>query len=151
MGVQFTPWIKWWSRWTLTACTGYAQMSALPPLLSLLGIHALPVVNAVTRSLKSTAWFTAVRIWTIKIGFDPAADSIWIRSIKIGFNLNSILESVRTLVAVSIRVQVGMPLPEYGSKQDACTTANWQKEWYRCPYCTHSHQQRQCLHVGNRT
>ena len=57
-------------------------MLALPPLMSLIGAHALPVVNAVTRSLKSTARSTAVRI---KIGFDPAADSIRNRSIKIGF------------------------------------------------------------------
>jgi len=69
-------------------------MSALPPLMSLIGAHALPVVNAVTRSLKSTARSTAVRI---KIGFDPAADSIRIRSIKIGSDPNSVLESVRTL------------------------------------------------------
>ena len=56
------------------------------------------VVNAVMRLLKSTARSRAVRIWMIKIGFDPAADSIRIRSIKIGFNPNSVLESVRTLV-----------------------------------------------------
>jgi len=64
----------------------------LPPLMSLIGVHALPVVNAVTRSLKSTARSRALRI-----GFDPAADSIRIRSIKIGFDPNSVLESVRTL------------------------------------------------------
>jgi len=29
-------------------------MSALPPLMSLLGTHALPVLNAITHSLKST-------------------------------------------------------------------------------------------------
>jgi len=39
-----------------------------------------------------------VWIWTIKIGFDPAVDSIRIRSTKIGFDPNSVLESVRTLV-----------------------------------------------------
>jgi len=33
----------------------------------------------------------------MKIGFDPAADSIQIRSIKIGFDPNSVLELVRTL------------------------------------------------------
>jgi len=62
------------------------------------GAHSLPVVNAVTRSLKSTAPSRAVQICTIKIGFDPAADSIPSRSIKIGFDPNSVLESVRTLV-----------------------------------------------------
>ena len=70
-------------------------MSALPPLMSLIGVHALLVVNAVTRSLKSTARSRAQRI-----GFDPAADSIRIRSIKIGFDPNSVLESVRTLVGI---------------------------------------------------
>jgi len=74
-------------------------MSALPPLMTLLGVCVLPVVNAVTRSLKSTARSRAVQIWTIKIGFDPDADSIRIRSIKIGFHPNSVLESVRTLDA----------------------------------------------------
>jgi len=33
----------------------------------------------------------------MKIGFDPAADSIQIRSIKIGFDPNSVLESAGTL------------------------------------------------------
>jgi len=61
------------------------QLVTPQSLMSLLGVHALPVVNAVTRSLKSTAQSRAVRIWTIKIGFDPAADSIWIHSTKIGF------------------------------------------------------------------
>jgi len=99
-GLQFTPWIKWWSRWTLTAYSHYTQhqffppsagvavmpcngitkvqcnwalimrrphlscMSARPPLMSLLGVHALLVVNAVMRSLKSTARSRAVRSWT---------------------------------------------------------------------------------------
>jgi len=71
-------------------------MSALPPLMSLYRAHALPVVNAVTRSLTSTTRSRAVRI-----GFDPAADSIRIRSIKIGFDPNSVLESVRTLETTS--------------------------------------------------
>ena len=68
-------------------------MSALPPLMSLIGAHALPVVNTVTRSLKST-----VRSRALRIGFDPAADSIRIRSIKIGFDPNSVLELVLTLI-----------------------------------------------------
>ena len=55
-------------------------MSALPPLMSLVSIQALPVVNAIMRSLKSTARSRAVRIWTIKIGFDPAEFSTWIGS-----------------------------------------------------------------------
>jgi len=69
-------------------------MSALPPLMSLLGAHDLPVVNGVMRSLKSTARSRAVQISTIKIGFDPAADSIRIESIKFGFDPNSVLGSV---------------------------------------------------------
>jgi len=56
-------------------------MSALLPLMLLLGAHALPVVNAITLSLESTTRSSAVQIWTIKIGFHP----------------NSVLESVRTL------------------------------------------------------
>ena len=64
----------------------------MPPLMSLLRVHVLPVVNAVMRSLKSTARSGAVRI-----RFDPAADSIRIRSTKIGFDPNSVLESARTL------------------------------------------------------
>jgi len=32
------------------------------PLMSLLGVHAVPVVNAVTRSLKPTEWSRPVRI-----------------------------------------------------------------------------------------
>jgi len=75
-------------------------MSALLPLMWLLGIHVLPVVNAVTCSLKSTAWSRAVWIWTIKVEFDPAADLIRTRSIRTGFDQNSVLESVRTLVVV---------------------------------------------------
>ena len=58
--------------------------------MSLIGVHAVPVVNAVTCSLKLTE--------QSKIGFDPAADSIRIRSTKIGFDPNSVLESVRTLL-----------------------------------------------------
>jgi len=134
-GFTITPWIKWWSRWTLTAysynthsissshlqleslsrrvmvlqrmqciiehwiCAGLhlSCMSALPPLMSLLGAHDLPVVNGVMRSLKSTARSRAVQISTIKIGFDPAADSIRIESIKFGFDPNSVLGSVWTL------------------------------------------------------
>jgi len=76
-------------------------MSALPPFMSLLGVHALPVVNAVTCLLKSTSLSRAVQISTIKIGFDPAANSIRIRSIKIGFDPNSVLGSVRTLVCIT--------------------------------------------------
>jgi len=56
------------------------------------------VVSAVMRSLKSIAWSRAVRIWTIKIGFDPAANLIRIQSIKIRFDPNSVRESVRTLL-----------------------------------------------------
>ena len=74
-------------------------MSALPPLMSLLGAHALLVVNAVTRSLKSTARSRVVQISTM-IGFDPAANSIQIRSTKIGFDPNSVHESVRTLFRI---------------------------------------------------
>jgi len=73
-------------------------MTALPPLMTLLGIHALPVVNAVACSLKLTALSRAERILTMKIIFDPATDLIRIRSIKIGFDFDSVLESVRTLV-----------------------------------------------------
>jgi len=134
MGLEFTPWIKWWNRRTLTAyshctnissshlqlellsrhvmvlqgcsviehwlCAGphLSSMSAFPPLMLLIGVNALPVVNAVMRSLKSTARPRAVQIWTIKIGFDPATDSIWIRSIQIAFDPNSVLELVRTLL-----------------------------------------------------
>jgi len=47
--------------------------------------------------VKWTVQSRAVRIWTIKIGFDPAANSIRIRSIKIGFDPDSVLETVRTL------------------------------------------------------
>jgi len=64
-------------------------MSALPPLMSLLGIHALSVVNAVMRSLKLTTRFRAVHILTMKIRFDPATDSIGIRSIKIGHEFST--------------------------------------------------------------
>jgi len=142
-GLQFTPWIKRWSRRTLTAYSHYTQhqffppsagvlscrvmalqrmqcnwalimrkpasqlyvdMSALPTLMSLLGVHDLPVVNAVTCSLKSTVWSRAVQIWTIKIGFDPATESIRIQSIKIGFDQNSVLESVRTLKFIKVYV-----------------------------------------------
>jgi len=66
--------------------------------MSLLGIHALPVVNAVTRSSKLTMQSRAVRLWMIKMGFDPAANSIRIRSIKIRFDPNSVLEMVWTLI-----------------------------------------------------
>jgi len=59
--------------------------------------NALLVVNAVICSLKSPARSRAVRIWAIKIGFDQATDSIRIRSIKIGCDPNSVLESVQTL------------------------------------------------------
>jgi len=76
-------------------------MSALPPLMSLLGVHALPVVNALRCALKLTARSRAVQILTIKIEFDPTVDSVRIRSIKIGFNSNSVLESVRTLSLIS--------------------------------------------------
>jgi len=69
-----------------------------PPLMSLLGVHTLPVVNTVTCLLKSTVWSRAVRIWTTKIRFDPAADSIQIRSIRIGFDPNSVLKLVLTLI-----------------------------------------------------
>ena len=85
-------------KWALCAGLHLSCMSALPPLMSLLRVHALPVVNAIMCSLKSTVQSRAVHIWTFKIGFDPAADSIRIRSIKIGFNPNSVLESVRTLI-----------------------------------------------------
>jgi len=47
-------------------CKNYAQtrISAVCQcLMSLLSVHALPVVNALTRSLKSTAWSRAVRIF----------------------------------------------------------------------------------------
>jgi len=80
-------------------------MSALPPLMSLLSVNALPAVNAVTRSLESAARSRAVRIRAMKIGFDPAADSIRIRSVKIGFDPNSVLWSVRTL---RVNVNVGI-------------------------------------------
>jgi len=65
-------------------CTGrhLSCMSALPSLMSLLSVHALsalPVVIAVTCSLKSTVQSRAVRTWTTKIVFDPAANSIWIQ------------------------------------------------------------------------
>jgi len=61
--------------------------------------NALLVVNAVMRSLKLTARSRAVQIWTTKIGFNPAADSIpiyqdWIRSefsTPIGSNLTNYL------------------------------------------------------------
>jgi len=61
--------------------------------------NALLVVNAVMRSLKLTARSRAVQIWTTKIGFDPAADSIpiyqdWIRSefsTRIASNLTNYL------------------------------------------------------------
>jgi len=76
----------------------YVGIAAFEALMSLLGVHALPVVNDVTRSLKSTTRSRAVRIWTIKIGFDPAADSIQIQSINIGFDPNSVLESIQTLI-----------------------------------------------------
>jgi len=65
--------------------------------MSLLGIHALPVVNALMRSLKLTVRSTAVRNWTINIYYDPAVDSIQIRYSKIVFDSNSVLESVWTL------------------------------------------------------
>jgi len=85
-------------------CTGWrlSCMPALPPLMLLLSVHALPVVNALTRSLKSTACSRAVWLLTIKIEFDPAIDSIWIQSIKIGFGFdsNSVLEPVRTLMVI---------------------------------------------------
>jgi len=56
-----------------------------------------------------------VRIWTIKIGFDPAADSIRIRSTKIGFDPNSVLESVRTLPAnVTCSSGATSELPTHG-------------------------------------
>ena len=71
-------------------CKSYVQArisAACRPLMSLLGVHALPVVNALTRSLKSTARSRAVRrILTSKIKFDAAVDSIWIRFIKVGFD-----------------------------------------------------------------
>jgi len=76
-------------------------MSALPPLMSLLGVHALPVVTALRCALRLTARSRAVQILTIKIEFDPTVDSIRIRSINIGFNSNSVLESVRTLSLIS--------------------------------------------------
>jgi len=43
-------------------------MSALPPLMSLLAVHALTVVNALMRSSKSNARSRAVRILTIGVG-----------------------------------------------------------------------------------
>jgi len=73
-------------------------MLALSPLMSLLGVHALPVVNTLMHSLKSTTCSRAVWILTIKIEFDPAVNSIWIQSIKIRLDSNSVLESGRTLV-----------------------------------------------------
>jgi len=87
---------KVWLTPTTTVPCSNAAKTRYP--LKYDGVHALLVVNTVTRSLKSTARSRAVRIWTIKIGFDPAADSIRIRSIKIGFDPNSLLESVRTLL-----------------------------------------------------
>jgi len=50
--------------------------------MSLLGVHAVPVVNAVTRSLKLTERSRPVRIWTITIGSEF--------STRIGSNLNVI-------------------------------------------------------------
>jgi len=46
--------------------------SALPPLMSLLGVHALVVVNALTRSLKSTVQSRAVMILTIGVAGDSS-------------------------------------------------------------------------------
>jgi len=51
-------------------------MPALPPLMLLLSVHALPVVNALTHSLKSTARYRAVWLLMIKIELDPAVDLI---------------------------------------------------------------------------
>jgi len=82
-------------------------MSALPPLMSLLGVHALPVVNALTCSLKSTARSGAVQILMIKIEFNPAIDSNLIYQDRIQFefstriisNLNhKVLHSTHTFI-----------------------------------------------------
>jgi len=96
-----------------------------PPLMSLLGVHALPIVNVVMRSLKLTMRSRAVRISTIKIGFDPAADSIWIRSIKIRFEPNSVLESVRTLVSCTGFVTEATSLTEGQQNFAWCLAISW--------------------------
>jgi len=54
----------------------YVGIAAFDVATQHTGVHALPRVNAVMRSLKLTAWSRAVWIRTIKIGFDPAANSI---------------------------------------------------------------------------
>jgi len=54
--------------------------------------------NTSAHSLKSTARFRAVQILTIKTEFDPAVNSIRIQSIKIGFDSNSVLVSVQTIL-----------------------------------------------------
>jgi len=106
------------------------------PLMSLLGVHAVPVVNAVTRSLKSTTRSRPVRMRTIKIGFDPAADSIRIRSTKIGFDPNSVLESVRTLLFSVHRMldpetqlppKRGTAVPHFSAHVCCGKTAGWIK------------------------
>jgi len=53
-------------------CTGLhlSCMSALPPLMSLLGVRALPVVNTSTLKLKLTGRSRAVRIIMIDVGGD---------------------------------------------------------------------------------
>jgi len=64
-------------------------MPALPPLMSLLGVHALLVVNAVTRSLKMTAQSRAVRS-SRQFASNPIYQD-WIRSdfsTRIDSNLN---------------------------------------------------------------
>ena len=59
-------------------CKNYAQARILAvcrQLMSLLSVHALPVVNALTRSLKSTARSRAVRIFHCRCIFIRLIDS----------------------------------------------------------------------------
>ena len=67
-------------------------MSALLPLMSLIGVHALLVVNDVTRSLKSTTLSSLGLCGSERSRSDLNANLIRVQSIKIGFDPSSVLE-----------------------------------------------------------
>jgi len=92
------PSTKMWCNWALIMCRFASQLHvSLATYDVATRCTCSPGCTHIYALVKLVCRCRALRIFTIEIKFDPAVNSIWTWSIRIGVDSNSVLKSVRTL------------------------------------------------------